>query len=322
MYYANGYYVAIDNSGYIYYTAGTNPAGAWTKSTNYISGAKQIAYGNGYWVIIAVGTLYYRATDLAGDFTQNTTLGAYGAQTFKGIQYTNGYWCFVSGPGSNTGTTTYSLYRAADPIGSFTSSTIFAGTSLSNAYSAESLYWDGVSTWVATVSWSSSTYYMYSHTGSYPGGTWTAGSELKGSGSLYGIPSDMMYANGYYVACGYLGTSQSYRRCLWIGTSPSNMLLYPLTSASYAMLTIESIAYVNGYWVAGGNDGAIYFLAGASPYGPWTRATISTAMGPYPISKEAYGNGYFLASGKNLGYSGRALALASQNGTYTYIRAL
>lgn len=131
--YGNGYWVAVGNSGAMYYA--TDPAGSWTSNTQSpTKNIHSVYYANGYWVAVGDdGEIWYKATNPTGAWTTSTM----GASAYYAVIYANGYWVAVGENGQL-------YYKATDPTGAWTSNT--QGTTSWRCISYGLL--NGVGTWV------------------------------------------------------------------------------------------------------------------------------------------------------------------------------
>lgn len=83
----------------VLYQTASEPSGAWTENTNDLPGTLTwLEHGNGYWAACGFQFAAYRATDLAGAFTNNTPSGSTGI-TYQSIAYSSGLaqWGIASG---------------------------------------------------------------------------------------------------------------------------------------------------------------------------------------------------------------------------------
>ena len=81
---------------------------------------------------------------------------------------------------------------------------------------------------------------------------------------------------------------------------------------------LYGVAYGNGYWVAVGYSGTLYYKAG-TPDGTW----IANNQGSANLYGVAYSNGYWVAVGSSgtLYHKTKTLPAIALDGTYAYIRA-
>ena len=208
----------------------TDPTGAWTSNTQGTTTFEGVAYGNGYWVAVgSSGTLYY-ATDPTGAWTSNTQ----GTDTHTHVWYENGYWVITCATSASR-----IKYRTSDPTGAFTTNNT-GGTDVLRSTAYGNGYWVAVGDNGAL---------RYKATN--PTGAWT--SNAQGSNSFTSVG----FGNGYWVAVGVTGT-------LYYATDPTGSW----TSNAQGSDSFEGVAYGNGYWATGGpaNAGLRY---AADPSGSW-----------------------------------------------------
>ena len=174
--YGNGYWVAVGNSGTLYYKADT-PEGAWMPNNQGSTFLPGVAYGNGYWVAVGgSGTLYYKAGTPEGTWTANKQ----GSTYLSDVAYGNDYWVAVGDSG-----TLY--YKAGTPGGTWTANK--QGSSNLRIVAYGNGYWVAVG--------ESGTLYYKAGT---PEGAWTANNQ--GSSLLRSVA----YGNGHWIVVGPSGT--------------------------------------------------------------------------------------------------------------------
>lgn len=126
-----------------------------------------------------------------------------------------------------------------------------------------------------------------------PLGTWTSNTTLS---SVEGVSNyTFSYTSPYYIATGTNG--------MYYSTAANGVGGWTTASAGSNLMVTPT--YGNGYWVSGDYNGCIYYSAGSTPTGTWTKAAAITGA-PY-LTAVAYGNGYWAiaanATGKNLYYN-------------------
>lgn len=315
--YANGYWVVggyalgSDNStSYARIAYATKLNGTWTRKdlwsgTNYQEQKITcIAYANGYWV---VGGGYYNGTGTVariayatapnGTWTTTDLWGGTNRQNggLDSLAYGNGIWaavgCMLNSSGIGKGKVSY----ATTPSGTWTT------TDLSLNYTSCIAYANGY--WV--VGGYQDDYKASITYATTPSGTWTTKTLWSGtSGSSNGYYVDCIaYANGYWVVGGR--DYATYAARIAYATTPSGTWTTKdlwTSSSSYYDDAIHSIAFGNGYWVAGGryrNAARIAYTTNLS--GTWTTKDVTSASSKiYALN---YMNGYWLLGENYWDYS-------------------
>jgi hypothetical protein len=156
--------------------------------------------------------------------------------------------------------------------------------------------------------------------------TWTAAASLPGDGlgitagdllmALVGFRNDSaLMTRDATAALDALGigdwyanqqgtgdfVSIAYGNGYWVAVGSLGRLYYksgsPVgawTSNAQGTNNLSAVAYDNGYWVVVGQSGVLYYKA-STPDGAWTSNTQGTTQ----LSAVAYGNGYWVAAGAN-----------------------
>ncbi len=268
--YGNGYWVAVGDSGTLYYT--TDPTGAWTSNTQGASTLSGVAYGNGYWVAVGVsGGLLYKATDPTGSWTSNTQ----GSAALLNATYGAGRWVVCGASGAL-------MHRATDPTGAFTSNNLSLINNLNSVAYDGSTYWmtvanaggthnvayttDPTSTWTfndqSVLSWTGVTfasgYWVMSGAGAVryrltdPTSTFTS-NDPPGSAGLGGVVWD---GTNWIIAGAGVGSGE----IRWRPTAPTGTW----TFVSLGSNQLNSIASDgSGTRVAVGASGALYYSTGS-----------------------------------------------------------
>lgn len=192
----NGTWVAV---GQRIYTA-TDPAGAWTMSTDVTDGSLYgVACYNGTWVAVGANAygdaIIYTTTNPSGAWTASTVVEDV---RLNGIAYHDGLWVAV---GHDYGSPHYPrVYTTTDPAGAWTSHTID-----DKSVHLQSVVHCG-NKWVA-VGYAYSDYDAYIYTAFDADGEWDGGyMENRGTDQLRDVASD----GSVWVAVGNFGGSNSY----------------------------------------------------------------------------------------------------------------
>lgn len=269
--YANGYWVASgtrdtgdSTCNQILYT--TDPAGTWkVKELWWGGGLNCVTYANGYWVAAGnyrSGSYYARiayATDVTGTWTQKDVWnGGYG-DTITCITYANGYWCV--GGLYYSGSSSARIAYATDLAGTWTTKNLWSG---GGNWSIINCIAYGNGHWVVGGRYADGSYTTYSAriaytTSTVPTGSWTTKDLWKYTSSPCQI-NCITYANGYFVAGGVGRDNSDYYGRLAYAASPANAWTTKdlwNSTATTDTNNINGIAYVNGYWMAGGT----YFIS-------------------------------------------------------------
>lgn len=201
---ANGYLVAVGNSGTLVYASSSDPA-SWSSNLSSFSTTtiNVVANGGGYWVAAGGSGKLATATTPGGTWTQRTS--GFGSKSITALAYGNGVWV----AGCQTGNLSGAIRTASDPTSSWTSRTWGAGSS---SYPAiEGIIWDGAQ----FVAVDQDGYVCTSPTGA----TWTDRGYVVG-----GSPEEKVLAFGnavYLIALsGSSGSAYSANATSWNSSNP------------------------------------------------------------------------------------------------------
>lgn len=260
--YGGGYWVAVGDTGTIYYRAASNPNGTWTSgsvgSTNNLT---SVAYNGTAWMVSGGSSLYY-ATTPSGTWTEITFSGL--SATFNKVRYLNGYWVAVGNSASI-------YYRS----GATPSTSGWSNSSPSLRQKYDIYYSNGY--WVI-VGNSSQVFYNTLLSGN----DWPVVSLTPASGGYRGVRFD----SGYWVAVG--GDGSIVCRALTPGGIWS-------AATSGTTSNLRSLACANGYWVTAGAGGVIRYAI--NPSGVWSEATSNTTTETF--HGVAHGDGYWAVAGES-----------------------
>ena len=246
-------------------TACVPPASTWTERTSgTTNNLRNIAYGNGTWVVVGESGTTRTATDPTGTWTANNNV-----ISNTGLAYGNGTWV-ATGFRSAIRTST-------NPTGTWTARANSATRDLHGIAYADS-------TWVVVGSYDNGSGTI--HTATDPTGTWTAH-----NGGLANL-REVAYGGGTWVA---VGGDPSFRpgatRNIFTATDPTDTWTARIETRDDAGL--GAIAYYGGTWVAVGEEGTI--LTATDPTDTWTARTSGTSV--YLIGV-TYANGIWVAVGE------------------------
>ena len=117
----------------------------------------------------------------------------------------------------------------------------------------------------------------------------------------------------------------TYGNGYWVAVGSNGTLYYKAdtpvgtwTANKQGSVALYGITYGNGYWVAVGGDGTLYYKAD-TPVGTWT----ANNQGSVNLQSVTYGNGYWVTVGSSgtLYYKVKTLPTITLDGAYAYIRA-
>ena len=267
--------------------------------------AADISYINGYWVVVGMGNSSGRiayATKLDGTWT-TVDLWTGINSGVRSISYGNGYYVAVGYDGDNP--STGAIAYATSLSGPWT--VTYPGTQ----YFSSVIYISEKNQWVAAggapPSYSGGIDVIFYCTN--PTGTWS-----KVTNKLNCPIEDITYANGYYVAIGvgytYIpayGYGSHYMRCSYgtdlTGTWTGGNIVEQASNTSGTIYEINSIIYVNGYWIDVGYDrnrGASYVAYRTTLGGTRTVVEIFTgytSQNYHSIKSIIYHDGYYIITG-------------------------
>ena len=133
---------------------------------------------------------------------------------------------------------------------------------------------------------------------------WEFGNVYRGSGGVTRI-NGLTYANGYLVAVGqYYDGSQYYARISYTTDPTGGWVTRDLWRCSNVLTGTTVVAYINGYWVIGGQyyDGSKYYARIARTTditGDWTTKDLwSGSASAIAVHDIAYADGYLVAVGQ------------------------
>lgn len=363
--YINGYWVVGGmrknnglNCACIAYT--TDLTSAWTVKDLWTTGPSKnrvscIAYANGYWVVggckatvSGSTTTYYNhiayATDLSGTWTETDLEYGYNAYNcINCITYANDYWVAGGQLNSDSSGGTYyaKLYYTTDPTGAWSAKTLWsdssANTTVNKVAYAENY-------WVAVGCKASSDY-------KYPAlayatdlaGTWTQKTNLWASTNNKNEITDITYANGYWVGCGYTtGKSPYAAKLIYTADLSGTWTVKDLfTNDDSRGVYVKCIAHNNGYWLIGGQyyDGNTFharILYTTDLDGEWTPLEFWSYTAQYQLINDIAfdSSGNWLLAGQYsednytkyhgyIAYTNGNVKLPTITGAaYTYIKAL
>lgn len=236
--YGNGYWVGVNGTNTLYYTANT-PNGIWLTKTM-PEAVSNIAYGNGYWVVASATKIYY-ATDPTGTWTLNS--GTTFSSAISKVVYGNGYWVVGTG---NTAPNLY--YRQTNPTSAFTAIA-------HDLYRVSDItYANG--TWAAVGTASGGSVYRLDYIIGNPNVTW----QTKTMGSGSNLTSNyIVYKDGYWILC---GNNTSYYCTDLAGTWTELPAIK------------NTLSVANGYWFC--YDGAKSLYNSGIPTDTWIEITDTT----------------------------------------------
>lgn len=280
-----------------------------------------IAYGNGYWVVggynhtdsgYVAQIAYSRSLD--GPWTLKTlwtSTVAKSGNTINAITYSNGYWVATGLCRNNSGSSARIAY-ATSPGGTWTTKDIWSNSATRATFnSIGTIYFDSSSKyWVVGGCYDtgSNNYARIAYTTSL-NGTWTTKDLWNNN---YGASVNcIIHANNYWVLGGQnRGSSKGATLAYCTTLSGTWTIKYMWGEKSQRSDSIKSIAYNGNYWVVGGcythvdSSGSYGMIAYAtSPGASWTTKTLwgetTGGSSSYEINSLAYGDGYWVAVGKN-----------------------
>ena len=136
-------------------------------------------------------------------------------------------------------------------------------------------------------------------------GTWTAINIWSVSSYDYNYINCIAYANGYWVVGGRYTASTKYSaRIAYAASLSGTWTTSDLSSNNSGACSVQSIKYLNGYWVAGGyyytgsvRYATVWYINSTSPAGDWQGNTIWNGNYWYEINDFTYANGYWVVAG-------------------------
>ena len=337
--YANGYWVATGsdsnptNYNMYYSTNGTTwtpIAGPFGTSGECIA----VAYGNGYWVAVGGGasgtpTMYY-ATSPDQTWTQvsGTPFGTNG--TARAVAYGGGYWVVVGKNSSQNGNNLY--YNNSTPNTTWTSVSVFGSTGTGFCINYSATYW--IIGGQSSITGGPNLYWN-----TLPNSTWQAitttdspSNLFDNGGTCYGIAYANISSTSYWVAVGQNNSNNAItgqHNMYWVSGNPGNSSLWtPISAFGKGQLggMGRAVAYANGHWVAVGTDAStgvgynLYYNT-STPSTTWSAVKMFGLANPGDQSgySVAYGNGNWVAVGRDSTTSGNNVYYSTNGETWTLV---
>lgn len=300
-----------------------------TRTSSGTTNIKDVCYGDGYWVTLHLGALYY-ATSLEGPWTKLSYPAGFTMSTMTCIIYANGYWV-IGGGTSSAACIAYSTSLT----GTWTIKTLWTISSSTYGYVKSIEYGNGY--WVAGgrhfngSGYNAKIAYCTSISGNWiTRDLWTySTTQTSGNADIERV----RYANNQWVVVGSDRNQHTYKVAYTSSSAPTSWnvsnLFISNTADSSPLNYVCDIIYANNQWVigmyfddtagTGYNKSRIYYTT--NPSSGWLYQDIVISEKWDSLKGIAYGNGYWViavngynSSTGNIAYIAYATSLT---GTWT-----